>query len=105
METLHHAVVSATVMHTAVHKGFRQDSRPGILYFNITMVVCVLLALQSVLASEMPSLNTVKGILCLVITNKIAEEKVKGLAFTGTFSKMKHTEPVFLRVIYKQVDW
>lgn len=60
METLHHAVVSATVMHTAVRKGFRQDARPGILYFNTTIIVCVLLALQSVLASETPSLNTVK---------------------------------------------
>lgn len=87
-------VVSVTVMHTTAHKGFRQDESPGTLYlpyFNTKMIACVLLTFQNVLTSETSSLNT--GILCL-ITNEIAGEK--GLAFTGIFSKMKHTEPLSL---------
>lgn len=86
--------VVSTVMHTTAHKGYRKDAGPGrlyLLYFNTMMIVPVLLTFQSVLANETSSLNT--GILCL-ITNKIAGEK--GLALTGIFSKMKHTEPVFL---------
>jgi len=68
VETLHHAAVSATVMHTAAHKGFRQDARPGILYFNTTKIICILLAFQSILASETPSLNAVKSY--FVLSNK-----------------------------------
>lgn len=66
MKTLQHAVVSATVMHTALRKGYREDVRPGILYLNTTMTICVLLALQSALASENPSLNTVKRYFVLI---------------------------------------
>lgn len=76
METLHRAVASATVMHTTVYEALRQDARPGILYFNTTMMVCALLALLSVLRSETLSLKTAKRYFVLMPMATLAAKKL-----------------------------
>lgn len=74
MEALHRALVSAIVMPITDLEGLRRDAKPGILY--TTMMVCALLALLSVLRSEISSLKTAKRYFVLMSMATLAAKQL-----------------------------